>query len=241
MQTLSEREQQLSQFGEFGRDPSLVLYLPLWKKDGISFMSDDSYGHLATVTGATWGIQGRTFDGVDDLVSIPDAVCIQNIFDIGGTLLIWSKAITNGEAAGRFFDKTGSTTAGWLLCVTTTATEDIAFSHYFQNGVTASRWTTDAGLFFPWSVPHLIAITYNSSDITNDPVIYVDGISQTIVETTTPVGTRTSDVGKDLYIGNRSDTARTWDGQHDEVLLYTRVLSTQEIWLIYLATKWRYR
>src|SRR3990167_5915362 len=68
MQTLLERDQQLNQLGEFGLDPSLVLYLPLWKKDGSSFMSDDAYGHLATVTGATWGSQGRTFDGVDDLI-----------------------------------------------------------------------------------------------------------------------------------------------------------------------------
>ena len=37
-------------------DPSLVLYLSLWKLDGDSFMSKDAYGHLCTVTGALYSI-----------------------------------------------------------------------------------------------------------------------------------------------------------------------------------------
>ena len=52
------------------RDPSLVLDLPLYKLDGQAFNSVDAYGHLATNTGALWTPNGRTFDGVDDLLTL---------------------------------------------------------------------------------------------------------------------------------------------------------------------------
>lgn len=54
-------------------DPCMRLYLPLSELDGNSFMSRDQYGHLCTVTGAAWGIEGRTFNGSSDLISIPDS------------------------------------------------------------------------------------------------------------------------------------------------------------------------
>lgn len=48
--------------------PSLALYLPLYELDGSSFTSRDAYGHLCAVTGATWELQGRLFDGTDDVI-----------------------------------------------------------------------------------------------------------------------------------------------------------------------------
>ena len=57
-------------------DPALRLYLPLWKLDGNSFQSKDAYGHLATVTGATKVLQGFSFDGVDDKITIPHAATL---------------------------------------------------------------------------------------------------------------------------------------------------------------------
>ena len=55
-------------------DPSLVLYLPLYQLDGASFMSRDAYGHLGVNYGSTWTPQGRSFDGVDDYVIVPNVV-----------------------------------------------------------------------------------------------------------------------------------------------------------------------
>src|SRR3972149_6505876 len=54
---------------KFQYDPSCVLYLPLYELDGASFASRDAYGHLCTVTGATWGLQGRTFNGTSDWIN----------------------------------------------------------------------------------------------------------------------------------------------------------------------------
>jgi len=62
-------------FGIDRYDPSLVLYLPLWYEglQGSPFKSMDLNEHVCTVTGATWGITGRTFTGGDDVITIPDA------------------------------------------------------------------------------------------------------------------------------------------------------------------------
>src|SRR4030042_2091010 len=49
-------------------DPSLVLYLPLPKLDGASFISGDACGHPIVNSGAFWTPRGRSFDGIDDLI-----------------------------------------------------------------------------------------------------------------------------------------------------------------------------
>jgi len=79
-------------------DPNLVLYLPLHRLDGASFMSRDAYGHLCTVTGALWTPQGRSFDAVpDDYITVPD----HSVFDISAelTVLVWVKCanLAGGE------------------------------------------------------------------------------------------------------------------------------------------------
>lgn len=54
-------------------DPSLILWLPLHLRDcvsGDSFMSRDAYGHLCTVSGASWTPYGYSFDGVSDYLRI---------------------------------------------------------------------------------------------------------------------------------------------------------------------------
>ena len=73
---------------DFIFDPSLVLYLPLGQLDGTSFVSQDAYGHLCTVTGTVWGSRGRYFDGADDLVNANAA--INAIQDLSvGIIMAW--------------------------------------------------------------------------------------------------------------------------------------------------------
>jgi len=62
---------------DFYYDPNLVLYLPLHKLDGTSFMSQDHYGHLIQNNGTLWRPDGREFGfgGVlDDYMVLNDGV-----------------------------------------------------------------------------------------------------------------------------------------------------------------------
>ena len=90
--------------------PDCVLWLPLYMLPGASFVSRDAYGHLATVMGATWGPEGRTFDGIDDYINAGAAASLDITDAI--TLEIWIKllAIPTGfgpDAIGKATDYTG--------------------------------------------------------------------------------------------------------------------------------------
>ena len=58
---------------EYISDPDMVLYLPLSRMDGASFMSRDAYGHTGTKIGALWTPQGTSFDGAYDIITVPDS------------------------------------------------------------------------------------------------------------------------------------------------------------------------
>jgi len=82
--TILERDFVRTQLGEFGLDPSLILYLPSWKKDGAAIMSEDAYGRTCYVYGATWGLQGMTLDGINDYIDF------RRIPQIEGTAALWT-------------------------------------------------------------------------------------------------------------------------------------------------------
>ncbi len=54
----------------------LALNDPLWHDTltGVTFNSIDSFTHVNTVTGATWGIQGRVFNGTSDYINVGNTV-----------------------------------------------------------------------------------------------------------------------------------------------------------------------
>ncbi len=208
---------------DFIFDPSLVLYLPLYQLDGVSFMSKDKHGHLSTVTGALWTPQGRSFDGADDYINagndasldITDAITIEAWFTAGG----------QGQAGyGRLISKEGSvfflnfTSANILTCV---IKDSGGTSHSIGVEVTYNVW-------------HHIILAYN-------------GALQTVDLDGEQFGTPASWVGdintdtSNIVIGNREANDRSWDGLIGEVRIYNRMLTPLEIQHNYLATKWRYQ
>lgn len=86
-------------------------------------------------------------------------------------------------------------------------------------------WQQWSGATGKWESPSLtvgtlntwyhVLVAYNSSATTNDPLIYVNGVSQTVTETTTPSGTITNDSLKVLKIGSiagKLKDARIYNG-----------------------------
>lgn len=72
-------------------DPSCVLYLPLWKRGGSSFPSDDRYGSLVTVVGgAEKTPKGRIFDNSDDHLTLP-AAGPYNLTSEDISIIVWLK------------------------------------------------------------------------------------------------------------------------------------------------------
>lgn len=178
------------------------------------------------------------FDGVDDNVLVPDNADIQNIFDGGGTISCWINPKSVGENAGRIFNKTSGTDLIWFITDEDRGKFTLDFIQGFSG--TDGRWGTtlrDIGIN-EW---YHIIVTYDNSNVANNPTMYVNGVKKIVGngldEVTTPVGTRISDVGEDLYIGNSSGRTRSWDGGIDNFKMYDTELTATQVIAEYEALK----
>lgn len=91
---------------------------------------------------------------------------------------------------------------------------------------TNGLWATNSAL--STGVLYQISITYDGGATTNDPIIYINGVSVAITETLTPVGTYSTGAGADYYISTPL-TDRAPDAYIFADLTYNRILSAQEI------------
>ncbi len=186
-------------------------------------------GNTGTVTGATPAYPGFLFDAVDDEIDCASGSSIDNVFDEGGTLSIWLQSDGRGENnAGVAIGK-----AEWQFQMIT----DTTTMRFIREFVTAGgNWdiTIAAGI---WQ--HLV-ICYDSSSLTRDPTIYLNGISITVTETNEPEGAIISDATDNLIIGDSAGSTGSWDGKIGDVMLFATEKTAAEAKSIFEVTRWRY-
>ena len=228
---------------DFILNPNLVLYLPLWKLDGSSFMSKDACGHLCTVTGALWRPDGRYFDGTDDDITIGSESFWDTIFDGFHPLsvLFWYKGdqvsdlatvFTKGTAAGAF---TGLYQGAWNGAASAT---DFQF-HVRATGATDEIQANIQNVYEK-DVWQCWCITLDGTGKIAGMTVDINGVSKVI---TTKYDTLTTAMNNNdnLKIGGGVIAAWWLSGLLSEFLVYTRALSPIERQNYFLATKWRYR
>ena len=190
-------------------------------------LSQGNQNHVANTMSSPY----YRFDGVDDKITVSDNALMDDIFDNGGSITAWLYIVSDGEGdEARIVDKRGSGT-GWTFHVQGDTGSNVNLKLYVEHSTTAGAWTS------PVSVPtnkwvH-IAVAYNNSSVSNNPSMYVNGVSVTVTEGTTPVGTRVSDDGEDLTIGNTSGGDRTFDGQMTCIQLHNHELDSTEVKELY--------
>ena len=210
-----------------------------WRMEEASGNIADSSGNgnAGVVTGCTYrqgGIESYSlsFDGIDDVITVADATELQDVFDGVGTLEAWIFPLSAGETAtatqGGIIAEKGVTpgAVGWRWDLASGATGANLLLRQRTTGTTGV-WTTSAPelAFSAW---HHVVLVYNTTTMAT-PAMYVNGAAATVAVTTAPTGTRQSDVGYDLTIGNNTTTAFTFDGRIDELALWTRALTAEEI------------
>ena len=192
-------------------------------------------GTLVNMTLPAQSVAGKVgtafdFDNNNDRVDIASNSAIDDVFAGGGTWAVWVYAHSGGEGGlGRIMDKRND--GGFLSLMGSTARDlFIESNHTGGDGL----WQVNSAYdFYKW---HHVVVTYDSDNISNDPVVYIDGVSQTVVESSTPAGTAISDIGSQLSIGNRNNTTdRTFDGYIDDVRVYNRILTAAEARALYFA------
>lgn len=129
-----------------------------------------------------------------------------------------------GFGSGRVFEKSDSSTTETLL---NTGNFSGAFLFRRDHSSANGEWYCSRPAGNSW---HHVAVTYNSTSTSNDPLMYIDGTSQSVTEFITPSGTLETNAVK-YTIGNRT-TASTqidWDGALAEFAIWSRILTPAEV------------
>ena len=136
----------------------------------------------------------RAFDGTNDNVDFGSDASIDgfSVMSIVG----WVNIQTPAANADYLMSKvlTGGNTDGWAVTSNTNNTRMELLRSW--SGALATWYFTK-----PANGRHHIAWTYDGGATTNDPVGYLNGVSQTIGEATAPSGTLPSDATNNLRLG----------------------------------------
>ena len=211
----------------------MVLHIPLYNADGDSFISRDAYGHPCTASGALWKPGGREFPGANAGINCGSGPALDNLgttdnyqFSIG----VWINPDSLGQnSSGRIIAKNGSASRGFQLQCTPTQTA--LFGVYFGGTAREVVAPSNSAPLFAWS--YIVGV-YDGANL----LMYVNNVLTVGPARTGAIDAHASD---DLYIGNRSNNDRCFDGLIGEVMVHNRALTPQEINRIYLETKWRYQ
>ena len=216
-------------------DTNLAVYLPLHERDGSSFMSGDAYGHLCTVTGASWRPDGHYFDGVDDFISMPNPKL--DMSSKGFTMICEFKT---GKLTGaqQLADIRAANDSGEFALLISGSNIILYFlrniastyrGHQADTAITADTWYT-------------IACTWAGGNISVTPRIFLNGIEDTVSASGSGgVDGPTENTTNDLRLGLKVTEGDDYLGTIRKLIIYRRVLTPQEIQHNYLASKWRYQ
>jgi len=211
----------------------LVLWLPMDEGSGnttYDYSGNNNNGTLyngSTICGGIdncplWvdGLIGKaiSFDGVDDYVNIPSSPSLSGLNTI--TLSVWVNPTktTEGTIASKHDNYQNREWQLYINPYTYKYTFQVVdnstntFSEVAGILATAGKWT------------HIVGV-YNNGDLR----IYCDGVL--ISSATTNKIIRVTNAP--IRIGNRADDARYYGGIIDEVLIYNRALSEEEIKELY--------
>jgi hypothetical protein len=228
-ESLKQEEVLMNMRQKIFSSPSLALDLPLRKLDGSYFMSRDSYGRKATVTGALWRPDGRYFDGVDDYIELSDT-----FMPITGSTskTLMARVIpikTDYLVEGRIavMHRTGAATAFALFALGSPATWRAG---YITGGVTLAK--PDSGVQLVAGQAVFLALVQDGSNIR----FQVDSTVVTASDASIP----TMDNPANAFIGAYSNSGTPglfFQGTISEVYILSRALSSPEIERIRLQAR----
>lgn len=166
-----------------------------------------------------WG--SIVYDGVDDIV---DTSLTSNFAQITYSVWVYFDSVTMTDG-GRIVDKEGE----YILFVTTGGEYTSGFgtdsvSFFVSKATNNGQWYTPSNSIVDdtW---HHIFVSYDSSSDANNPIMYIDGVLQTIDERNTPNGAVSTNAS-DFTIGNRDDGARAFGGKIEEIGLWNTNITT---------------
>lgn len=153
---------------------------------------------------------------------------VDNIWASGGTVMAWIRLDSYGAGGfGRLIGKENDGgTAGWGIFVEGVNAR-IEFLHGFSSVNGGWGSPTDSIELNTW---YHVAIVWSK---TGTPAIYIDGSSVAITTVSTPSGTADNDAAHRMYIGNRGNGDRSFDGLMADLRVYDAAMTAGEIQTIF--------
>lgn len=184
--------------------------------------------------GSINGVNAITWDITDDNLVVTQDTTINGLWGTGGTTVYVSQGDSlGGGGFGRFAEKGASSllkrSGGiGLLQLDVPFTTQSADFRTPSNSFPAATTT-----------PAILTITYDASNVSNEPTFFIDGTAVSTVVNNTPTGTYVSNT-TNLTIGNTSGATSGFDGEFGEILYYKHALTTSELDVLhtYLLNKW---
>jgi len=110
---------------------------------------------------------------------------------------------------------------------------------YIRTHTSGGVWITNSNVPALGAWSHIV-ITYDQSSTSNDPIIYVDGVSVAVTEFDTPTGTPLNQYGSVLDIGNSSSFSSPYsgclNGKIYDMRIYNRILTANDVNRLYQGT-----
>ncbi|MCW1310070.1 MAG: DUF2341 domain-containing protein, partial [Candidatus Nanoarchaeia archaeon] len=189
------------------------------------FDSSGNSNNGTLYNGVTWTAgkfgSALNFDGVNDYVLVQDSETLRVTDDF--SFEAWIYPYSFGENVyGRLLDQ--NSTEGYIFYVKNDSGKNQSLSVGFGNGTASSTYDSLNESIYLNTWQHVI-VTFNKSLSSNQIKFFVNNVARGTATRTTSVYAGTSN----LYIGNRAQLDRTFNGTIDEVRIYNKSLSTSEI------------
>jgi hypothetical protein len=212
-------------------DAGLIAHYTFDADDGDWLADDSGNGLTGAVHGATWtaaGVDGGAFlfDGSNDYV---DCGNVLNFDTNDYAIAVWVRtAATSDSIVGRtVLAKTytvGSADRGYVLV----QQQDDFIQYAHLDGVPYSPFLLHESPVNDGQWHH-IAVSWDASDYLNRR-LYIDGALEVSGSTETNTG---QDNDHHFMIGARTPTVSFWDGALDDLRIYDRTLSSNEVAELY--------
>ena len=151
----------------------------------------------------------RLFNGVNGGIAVATSPTVNNMFATpGGTFAAWVLMTAGGSAAQyqRILDKRATGSQGPVLG-TSGGNGVLMFFHDFST--TDGRWVIANSLTA--NVWHHVAVAYSNASTANTPVMFFNGVAQTVTTRNAPVGVAGVDTKSTILIGS-AGSALLWTG-----------------------------
>ena len=198
---------------------------------GVTAYDRSGQGNNGTLTNGpvrTLGKLGQAlvFDGVNDFIAVPASGSISDLTTFTYSAWVYLNSlptVNNGRIVS-----VGNTSAFTIFYVGTGGGMTFEAGRWTTDG----RWIlTDTSDFTVSNWVHVV-VTYDYSSVANEAVLYTNGKSRAVTNTIEPVGSLSSETSGPV-IGNNLPGLRPWNGLIDDVRIYNRALTGEEIKRLY--------